>query len=311
MVSVEMITYGHENYIRQAIESILMQETNFDYDLVIADDCSPDNTQEIVNDIIKNHPKGQIIKYFRHKKNIGMNANGLFALKQCKAKYIALCEGDDYWTDPYKLQKQIDFLEKNPKYVVSFTNFDSIKNDKDLITNNPITDKLPEIFTIDYNNLYDPYCTMTLTCVFLSEALDAEKDFSNLKHVKDNTTYALLLRKGLGVFMNFKSSVYRLHDGGVFSMKSNFYKTHNSYLNLNEIIDFIPQSRTKNIIQLKDWWFLNSAIEVLKLKKNKIELEKYQKDIIVNLLKKSRFKDKLRLIKASILIFVFNSKIYN
>ena len=72
MVSVDMITYGHEKYIRQAIEGVLMQQTDFEVELIIADDCSPDRTKDIVEDIINNHPKGNIIKYFRHDKNLGM-----------------------------------------------------------------------------------------------------------------------------------------------------------------------------------------------------------------------------------------------
>lgn len=122
MVSVDMITYGHEKYIGQAIEGVLMQETNFDFELIIADDCSPDNTSEIVEAIIRNHPKGHRIKYFRHQQNLGMQANGLFALRQCKGKYIAVCEGDDYWTDSLKLQKQVDVLENNPKLTGCFHN---------------------------------------------------------------------------------------------------------------------------------------------------------------------------------------------
>jgi len=116
MVSVQMITYKHEEFIKQAIEGVLMQETDFEFDLIIADDCSPDNTNKIVDEIIKNHSKSVRIKYSRHEKNIGMQANGRFAFNQCNGKYIAFCEGDDYWTDPLKLQKQVDFLEANPDY---------------------------------------------------------------------------------------------------------------------------------------------------------------------------------------------------
>lgn len=123
LLSVEMITYKHETHIKQAIEGVLIQATNFDFELVIADDCSPDNTQEIVEEIIKNHPKGYKIKYFRHEQNIGMNANAKFAIDNCKGKYIAICEGDDYWTDPLKLQKQVDFLETNPDFGLCHTNY--------------------------------------------------------------------------------------------------------------------------------------------------------------------------------------------
>ena len=116
-----MLTYKHEKFIKQAIEGVLMQETDFEFELIIADDCSPDNTNKIVNDIIKNHSKGFKIKYFRHKKNLGVQDNGIFGLNKCKGKYIALCEGDDYWIDPLKLQKQVDFLKLNKGYSFVFT----------------------------------------------------------------------------------------------------------------------------------------------------------------------------------------------
>jgi len=110
----------HEPYIAQAIDGVLMQNTRFTFELVIANDCSPDNTDAIVKKYINHHPKGHIIKYFRHEKNLGIQANGQFAVQQCLGKYIALCEGDDYWTDPLKLQKQVDFMENNPDYSMCF-----------------------------------------------------------------------------------------------------------------------------------------------------------------------------------------------
>jgi len=115
-----MITYNHEKYIRDAMEGVLMQKTNFDFELVVANDCSPDNTDNIITQILNNHPKVDRIKYFRHKKNMGPMPNFIFALNQCTGKYIVLCEGDDYWTDPYKLQKQVEFLEANEDYTVCF-----------------------------------------------------------------------------------------------------------------------------------------------------------------------------------------------
>ena len=120
IVSVCMITYGHEKYIREAIEGVLIQECDFEIELILANDCSPDRTDEIIQDIIKNHPKGCWIKYFKHESNIGMMPNFIFAIKECEGKYIALCEGDDYWTDDYKLSKQVDFLEQNPEFSLYF-----------------------------------------------------------------------------------------------------------------------------------------------------------------------------------------------
>ena len=116
MVSAIILTYKHEKYIKKAIESILIQDTDFEYELIIADDCSPDNTKKIVTDIIEKHPKAYRIKYFTQKKNIGMLANGNFSLNKAEGKYIAFCEGDDYWIDSLKLKKQVNFLEENPGF---------------------------------------------------------------------------------------------------------------------------------------------------------------------------------------------------
>jgi len=112
-VSVCMITYGHESYIRGAIYGVLMQETNFEIELIIANDCSPDKTDVIINEIIDKHPKGHCIKYVNHKKNIGIMPNLFSAIDKCTGKYIAMCEGDDYWIDKGKLQKQVTVLNAN------------------------------------------------------------------------------------------------------------------------------------------------------------------------------------------------------
>lgn len=109
-VSVCIITYNHEKYISQAIESILIQKTNFEYEIVIGEDNSNDSTKKICQRFIAK-PN---IKLVLNQHNLGMMNNFINTLKQCKGKYIAICEGDDYWIDEYKLQKQVDYLEKNP-----------------------------------------------------------------------------------------------------------------------------------------------------------------------------------------------------
>jgi len=115
-----MITYNHQDYIKQAIEGVLMQETDFEYELVVSNDNSPDNTNAVIQEIIATHPKAHVINYINREKNIGMLNNSRETLKLCKGEFIAICEGDDYWTDPKKLQKQVDFLSKNKDYAISF-----------------------------------------------------------------------------------------------------------------------------------------------------------------------------------------------
>lgn len=129
IVSICMITYRHEKFIEEAINGVLMQDCNFEIELIIANDCSPDRTDEIIQNILQKHPRSSPwITYIKHEKNIGMMPNFIYALQQCKGKYIALCEGDDYWTNPLKLKKQVDFLEENTDYVMTFHNANVINN---------------------------------------------------------------------------------------------------------------------------------------------------------------------------------------
>jgi glycosyltransferase involved in cell wall biosynthesis len=121
LVSAAMITYNHAPYIAQAIEGVLQQKVNFPFELVIGEDCSTDGTREIVLEYQKKYP--DIIRAITSDKNVGMKKNGYRTLKACRGKYIAFCEGDDYWHHPYKLQKQADYLEGHPECGMVFTDF--------------------------------------------------------------------------------------------------------------------------------------------------------------------------------------------
>lgn len=149
-VSVIMITYGHENYIKEAIEGVLMQECCFEIELIIVNDCSPDKTDAIVQKSIKRTHKGIQIKYFKHKKNIGAIPNFIWALEKCSGKYTAICEGDDYWTDPFKLQKQADVLDGN-KEIGLVTTFRSNYTQSTRVFTPPSTD----INTLKNYGFYD------------------------------------------------------------------------------------------------------------------------------------------------------------
>jgi glycosyltransferase involved in cell wall biosynthesis len=118
LISVALITYNQEQYIAQAIESILMQEGPFNYELVIGEDCSTDNTRAIVMDYQRRYPG--VIRVISSDENMGMMPNLTRTIKACKGKYIAFCEGDDYWLSPYKLEKQLNFMMENPSLSLSF-----------------------------------------------------------------------------------------------------------------------------------------------------------------------------------------------
>lgn len=119
-VSVCMITYNHEKFIAQAIESVLMQEVNFDYEIVIGEDCSTDGTREIVKKYAEKYPDK--IRVLFHSHNLGLLGKNNFVqtFKACQGQYVALLEGDDYWIDPLKLQKQANLLDEHPQFAICF-----------------------------------------------------------------------------------------------------------------------------------------------------------------------------------------------
>ena len=120
LVSVCMVSYNQESYVRDALDGVLMQKVNFDYEIIVSDDCSKDNTVGVLYEYQKQYPEKIIV--IAGEKNVGYPNNQRRSLEKAKGKYIALCDSDDYWTDPYKLQKQIDYLEEHPNCVICFHN---------------------------------------------------------------------------------------------------------------------------------------------------------------------------------------------
>ena len=121
LASVWMITYNHEKFIAQALESVLMQIASFEFEIVIGEDCSTDGTRSIIKRYEAKYPNK--IHPIYHETNVGGFRNAYeFTLPRCKGKYIACLEGDDYWIDQNRLQKQVDFLERNPEYGLVFSN---------------------------------------------------------------------------------------------------------------------------------------------------------------------------------------------
>lgn len=118
IVSVFMMAYNHEKYVAQALDSVLMQKVDFEYQIVLGEDCSTDNTREIVINYAERYPKK--FKLLLHKTNIGAVNNQNLIFAKCTGKYIAMLECDDYWTDPLKLQKQVEFLEMNEDFSFCF-----------------------------------------------------------------------------------------------------------------------------------------------------------------------------------------------
>ncbi|PRZ20085.1 glycosyltransferase family 2 protein [Flavobacterium granuli] len=243
-VSVCMITYGHENYIRKAIEGVLMQECDFEVELIIVNDCSPDKTDLVIRDILENHPRKKWIKYIRQENNLGMMPNFIFALGQCSGAYIALCEGDDYWIDPLKLQKQVDFLEENLEYVLCFHKVAILKTDgeivDDFITVVPENYETIETLARLGNYIHTP------SVVFrnIIKKFPFEFEFTP---IGDFFLYMMLAEHGKLKYLEDKMGVYR-HGVGVFSGGSRLKMTINSLKLFTYLLSYLKADEIKKII---------------------------------------------------------------
>lgn len=222
LVSVACITYNHEKYIEDAIEGFLIQETDFPFEILIHDDASTDNTANIVREYVEKYPN--IIKPIFQKENQyskGFKMNLEFNFPRAKGKYIALCEGDDYWTDPKKLQIQLVFLEENPDYVITYTAVKAF--DENGIIETYVGKTLNDL---SEEQLKRASPINTLTTCFRNVINEYPPEFSIAK-IGDLIIWSLLGAYGKGKFIReIKPSAYRIHDGGVHSKKSTTEKMY-------------------------------------------------------------------------------------
>ena len=149
LVSIVCITYNHENYIADAIESFLMQKANFSYEILIHDDASTDRTPEIIKQYESKYP--DLIKPIYQTENQYSKGVKLGRLnrERAKGKYIAICEGDDFWTDPYKLQKQVDYMEKNPECSMCVHAAYRVTSDKKKLKSHVRPNRGNKVFTVE------------------------------------------------------------------------------------------------------------------------------------------------------------------
>lgn len=222
LVSIRCTTYNHEKYIRDALEGFVMQKTNFKFEAIVHDDASTDNTAAIIQEYAEKYP--DIIKPIFETENQYSKHDGSLARimnAACKGKYIAMCEGDDYWTDPYKLQKQVDFLETHPEYAMCSHKFrDFIQNKYAYGNFNPLNFNENTTYCFEDYITRNKWLTQPLTCMYRKSAFKLD-EYTKYKNAKDLTLFYHILKSGKGYFMKDCMAVYRVHDGGVWSGKSN------------------------------------------------------------------------------------------
>ncbi|MFO7826275.1 MAG: glycosyltransferase [Cyclobacterium sp.] len=228
-LSVCMIAYNVEKFIGEAIEGVLQQTADFEIELLISNDNSQDNTEKVVEKYINEHVNGHWIRYKRQEKNLGSTLNYLWVLEHCQGEYIAFCDGDDYWTDSFKLQKQINFLENTKEFIGSFHN-----RRKCDVKGNGLSSSIQEKEkrNWDFDGLVSIMPEIPSASVVFRKPLNFALPEEFKKVVINGDTFLWVYVLQFGDFYydaQIGPSVYRIHSQGLWSTQSSFKKSELSY----------------------------------------------------------------------------------
>ncbi len=261
-VSICCVTYNHEPYIHDCLNGFIMQKTNFPFEVLIHDDASTDKTADIIREYEAKYPN--IIKPVYQSENqfskkVGINIT--YQFPRAKGKYIAMCEGDDYWTDPLKLQKQVDFLEKNEEYSACFHDVEIVNKD-----NKPLENKNNyEIKYIDNQTDFDfDDFLFRGNHIHTPSVVFRAKNIENfiLPNVVTGDYFLHLHNAYNGKIKRFeaKMAAYRVHLGGVFSLKQKNMSSKESFNFWRKQLNGYYHILKNYKLNLKQKRFINKAI---------------------------------------------------
>ena len=261
IVSICCITYNHEKFIRQCINGFLLQKTNFAYEILINDDASTDKTADIIREYVVKYPT--MIKPIYQTENQfskGLGAmNVRFNFPRAQGKYIAMCEGDDYWTDPYKLQKQVDFLEANSEYGLIHTDIEYVDTQSNVtFPHNNVYNEFKSHIKNGY--IFDYYLNnhgfiMTVSCMFRSSLIDNKS--SNNWFVFDYWLFMEIARQSKVYYFPEKTCAYRINPEGLMSSNPSFARLRSVYVRLDQIYRYYAKNNNKTA----SYYLKNSKIE--------------------------------------------------
>lgn len=270
LVAIHCLVYNHEPYLRDCFEGFVMQQTNFPFVAIVHDDASTDNSAAIIREYEQKYP--HIFKPIYEIESIykkgGFGAIDnvmLHAINATNAKYVAMCEGDDYWTDPLKLQKQVDFMEANPDYVICSHKFKKRYMTDGHIENidysSIFSKKSEDGCTFFLEQIYEKFYLQTLCVLYRRSALNEERYLAH-HQIRDNVLFLEIMRNGgKGYIFNSYDGVYRIHDGGVYSGLGK----EKSLIEAINLFEYIYRVFPANFTRVKLFYQYSNYISFLRL----------------------------------------------
>lgn len=262
LVSVCCITYNHASYIRQCLDGFLMQKTNFKYEVIIHDDCSTDGTTEIVREYAEKYPD-IIVPLFEEKNQYQNGVKRImatFVYPKVRGKYMALCEGDDYWTDPLKLQKQFDYMESHPQCSLLHTAFKFLTEEDHTLHDSLIDQEeynkckeenlnvACEIFNFKYR-VVTASSFMRYDCY--TKVVSDEDFYKHSFYLGDIQLWAMLLQYGDIGYLPDYTTVYRVHADSA-CRQTNMEIDAKNHLEITEMqLFFLPKIKGADYLRSK------------------------------------------------------------
>jgi glycosyltransferase involved in cell wall biosynthesis len=259
-VSICCCTYNHGNFIRQCLDGFVMQKTTFPFEILVHEDASVDNTASIVKEYEANYP--HLFRCVYQSENQFQKQNTLhnILIPMSRGRYIAICEGDDYWTDPYKLQKQVDFLETNEEYSLCVGGYikknETTCNTQIILKNGFCNDPNNKGITFTLSEMKNDWITKTLTILFKKSDLD-KINLAFYKHATDTHLIYHLLKNKKAFYFNEIFGIFRVHRGGINSMQPEKYRTSMAYICYKELYEHNGDDFTRYMYRKKTLGLLN------------------------------------------------------
>ena len=225
MVSVFLVTYNQEKYIRQALDSILMQEVDFDYEIIIGEDCSTDSTATICDEYASKYP---FIHVYHHNPNKGLVKNWEFVLNHCKGEYVAMLEGDDLWLDANKLKLQYEWLEQNKDMALVFTGVKTIYENPQSVDEHLFCNLETRAYTKE--EILQNWIILTSSVMFRNNVKTVLK-YPQDVFMTDTYTFLKIMSRGGAYCISDPMTGYRRHGANITGINQIYEKMFRLYWN--------------------------------------------------------------------------------